>query len=298
MTEPFAPQYDPAAIEADLYRRWLDARPLPRRSARSAVAVCRHDAPAERDRRCCTWVTASTTRCRTSWCASSGCAGGRRSGFRAPTTPASRRRTWWSGSSAQEGKTRFDLGRERFEERVWTHVRETGNTILDQLKAIGASCDWSRTYFTLDPASPPPSAKSSCASMKRASSTAATTSSTGAPAASPPSPTKRPRRRRWTARSGTFATRWPTAAASSPSRPRGPRRCWVTPASRCTRTIRATRRWWASRSSCPWWAARSPSSPTTRWTRRSAAAPSRSRPRMIRPTSTSASGSTCTPSTS
>jgi len=52
---------------------------------------------------------------------------------------------------AQEGKTRFDLGREAFVERVWEHVRATGTTILDQLKAIGCSCDWSRTRFTLDP---------------------------------------------------------------------------------------------------------------------------------------------------
>jgi len=53
---------------------------------------------------------------------------------------------------AKEGKTRFDLGRERFVERVWAFVRETGNTILEQLKVIGSSCDWSRTRFTLDDA--------------------------------------------------------------------------------------------------------------------------------------------------
>ena len=52
---------------------------------------------------------------------------------------------------AKEGKTRFDLGRERFVERVWQHVRATGQIILDQLKVIGSSCDWSRTRFTLDP---------------------------------------------------------------------------------------------------------------------------------------------------
>jgi valyl-tRNA synthetase len=51
---------------------------------------------------------------------------------------------------AAEGKTRFDLGREAFVARVWKHVDETGATILDQLKALGASCDWSRTYFTLN----------------------------------------------------------------------------------------------------------------------------------------------------
>lgn len=53
---------------------------------------------------------------------------------------------------AAEGKTRFDLGRDAFVERVWAYVRTTGSTILDQLRAIGCSCDWSRTRFTLDPA--------------------------------------------------------------------------------------------------------------------------------------------------
>src|SRR5216117_3098508 len=53
---------------------------------------------------------------------------------------------------AEEGKTRFDLGREAFVARVWEFVRETGDTILEQLKIIGCSCDWSRTRFTLDPA--------------------------------------------------------------------------------------------------------------------------------------------------
>jgi valyl-tRNA synthetase len=51
---------------------------------------------------------------------------------------------------AKEGLRRDDLGREKFVERVWAFVRETGGTILEQLKAIGASCDWERTRFTLD----------------------------------------------------------------------------------------------------------------------------------------------------
>ena len=51
---------------------------------------------------------------------------------------------------AAEGCHRDDLGRERFVERVWDFVGETGGTILEQLKAIGASCDWERTRFTLD----------------------------------------------------------------------------------------------------------------------------------------------------
>jgi valyl-tRNA synthetase len=52
---------------------------------------------------------------------------------------------------AQEGLTRDDLGRDRFVERVWSFVDETGSTILEQLRAIGCSCDWTRTRFTLEP---------------------------------------------------------------------------------------------------------------------------------------------------
>jgi valyl-tRNA synthetase len=51
---------------------------------------------------------------------------------------------------AKEGKTRFEIGREEFVRRVWAFVTETGGTILEQLKAIGVSADWSRAYFTLD----------------------------------------------------------------------------------------------------------------------------------------------------
>jgi valyl-tRNA synthetase len=51
---------------------------------------------------------------------------------------------------AREGRTRFDLGRDAFVERVWAYVRATGAAILEQLQAIGCSADWSRTYFTLD----------------------------------------------------------------------------------------------------------------------------------------------------
>ncbi len=51
---------------------------------------------------------------------------------------------------AKEGLTRFDVGRDAFVERVWSYVDETGSTILEQLRSIGASCDWERTRFTLD----------------------------------------------------------------------------------------------------------------------------------------------------
>ena len=51
---------------------------------------------------------------------------------------------------ASDGITRQDLGRERFVERVWTWVDQYGDAILEQLKRLGASCDWSRRRFTLD----------------------------------------------------------------------------------------------------------------------------------------------------
>ena len=52
---------------------------------------------------------------------------------------------------AAEGKTRFDIGRETFEARTKKFVAETGGAILGQLRAIGASCDWTRTAYTLSP---------------------------------------------------------------------------------------------------------------------------------------------------
>ena len=50
----------------------------------------------------------------------------------------------------KEGKSRFDLGKEKFLEEVWKWKEQYGNIILDQLKQLGASCDWSRTRFTMD----------------------------------------------------------------------------------------------------------------------------------------------------
>ena len=50
----------------------------------------------------------------------------------------------------KEGKTRFDLGKEKFLERVWEWKRKYGNVILKQLKRLGASCDWKKTRFTMD----------------------------------------------------------------------------------------------------------------------------------------------------
>ena len=52
---------------------------------------------------------------------------------------------------AEEGIKRLDLGREEFEKRVWEWKAQYGDTIKRQMIRLGASCDWSRERFTLDP---------------------------------------------------------------------------------------------------------------------------------------------------
>ncbi|MBO7289389.1 MAG: valine--tRNA ligase [Clostridia bacterium] len=50
----------------------------------------------------------------------------------------------------EEGLTRYDLGREKFLERVWDWKKQYGSRIINQLKKLGSSCDWSRERFTMD----------------------------------------------------------------------------------------------------------------------------------------------------
>lgn len=50
----------------------------------------------------------------------------------------------------EEGLTRYDLGREKFLERVWDWKNQYGNRIIQQLKKLGSSCDWRRERFTMD----------------------------------------------------------------------------------------------------------------------------------------------------
>jgi valyl-tRNA synthetase len=50
----------------------------------------------------------------------------------------------------RQGISRFDLGREKFVEKVWEWKEKYGGEIIGQLKRLGASCDWTRLRFTLD----------------------------------------------------------------------------------------------------------------------------------------------------
>lgn len=50
----------------------------------------------------------------------------------------------------EEGVSRYDLGREKFIEKVWEWKHQYGNRITNQLKSLGSSCDWDRERFTMD----------------------------------------------------------------------------------------------------------------------------------------------------
>ena len=50
----------------------------------------------------------------------------------------------------KEGLTRYDLGREKFLDRVWAWKHQYGNRIIEQQKSMGVSCDWDRNRFTMD----------------------------------------------------------------------------------------------------------------------------------------------------
>jgi valyl-tRNA synthetase len=153
MTEPLTPQYNPEQIETELYHRWEAAgsfQPSVRRSAGPPVRPYVVMMPPPN-------VTAILHM-----------GHGLNNTVQDVLVRLERMRgratLWLPGTDhagiatqnvvekllAKEGKTRFDLGREAFVERVWAHVKETGGTIIEQLKAIGCSADWSRTYFTFD----------------------------------------------------------------------------------------------------------------------------------------------------
>jgi valyl-tRNA synthetase len=68
---------------------------------------------------------------------------------------------------ASEGVSRHDLGREKFEERVWAWKEKYGSTILRQLKKLGSSCDWRESASPWIRAFRTPCARCSSASTRR-----------------------------------------------------------------------------------------------------------------------------------
>src|SRR5665647_827029 len=156
MTEPLAPQYDFATVEREIYAQWMEADLFTAHAPRSAraggsrppftivipppnVTAVLHMGHGLNNT-----VQDVIIRWR------------RMCGDEALWLPG----TDHAGIATQnviekqlaaEGTTRFDIGREAFVARTTAFVTETGGTILEQLKAIGSSCDWTRTAYTLSP---------------------------------------------------------------------------------------------------------------------------------------------------
>jgi valyl-tRNA synthetase len=59
--------------------------------------------------------------------------------------------TWWSAAQGGRNRHRDDLGREALVEKIWEWKEKYGGIIIQQLKKLGASCDWTRERFTMDP---------------------------------------------------------------------------------------------------------------------------------------------------
>jgi valyl-tRNA synthetase len=151
MTEPLAPQYNPSAIESELYQWWTErglfspdshapgsAQPYVIMMPPPNVTAVLHMGHGLNNTIQDVLIRFERMR-------------GRRALWVPGTDHAGiATQNVVERELAQEGLTRFDLGRDAFVERVWAHVRETGSAILEQLKAVGCAADWSRTYFTLD----------------------------------------------------------------------------------------------------------------------------------------------------
>jgi valyl-tRNA synthetase len=192
---------------------------------------------------------------------------------------------------AKEGRTRQMLGREAFIRRVWQWKEQYGNTIILQLKRLGASCDWQRTHFTMDAGLSEAVTEVFLRLHDAGLIYRGSYIVTGAPAARRRSPMKRRPEKRHAASSTLFAIRLlaqgsglrvrgscPQPTAHSPQRLsqwRQPVRkpCWETPPSPCTRRIGATEPSSAGTPSCRWSTGGCPSSPMPWWTRGSAPGP-------------------------
>ena len=148
-SEEMAKQYSPMEVEQRLYEWWESSGTSSRRRTRTRSASssrCRRPtSPAS-----CTWATPCSSRSRTSWRAS----------------PHARHPTLWlpgtdhAGIATQmlveralraDGIERKEIGREKFLERVWDWKGEYGGYITGQIRRLGASCDWTREKFTLQP---------------------------------------------------------------------------------------------------------------------------------------------------
>ena len=148
MTEPLAPHYDPKTVEAPLYRWWQDRHLFTPRGDRSPYVIMMPPPNVTAQLHMGHGLNLSVQDVMVRFERMRG-----------------RDALWMPGTDhagiatqnvvekllAKEGKTRFDVGREAFIKRVEAFVAETGSTILEQIRSLGASCDWEHTYYTLSP---------------------------------------------------------------------------------------------------------------------------------------------------
>ncbi len=130
---------------------WIDAGVF-RADAECARAPCsrwssrRRTSPAR-----CTWGTCSSTPRSTSPSAGTACAGDNTLWLPGTDHAGIATQMVVERKLAEEGLDRRALGREEFEKRVWAWKEQYGGTIKRQMIRTGASCDWRRERFTLDP---------------------------------------------------------------------------------------------------------------------------------------------------
>ncbi|MBA4157285.1 MAG: valine--tRNA ligase [Gemmatimonadetes bacterium] len=150
MAEPLAPQYNPEEVEGQLYRWWEEAGFFRADSDSDrepfTVLMPPPNVTGELHIGHALFVTLQDLLVR--W--------KRMSGYNALWIPG----TDHAGIATQmvverelrqtEGLTRHELGREEFLRRVWDWRERAGNRILEQIRVLGASADWSRLYFTMD----------------------------------------------------------------------------------------------------------------------------------------------------
>ncbi|HTK57161.1 MAG TPA: valine--tRNA ligase, partial [Gemmatimonadales bacterium] len=153
MSDELSPTYSPAGLEVGIYKQWEDA---------GVFAPTQHSAPSSQHPFVTMMPPPNVT-------ANLHMGHGLNNTLQDVLTRWARMRgrpaLWLPGTDhagiatqnvverivAKEGKTRFDLGREPFLERVHAFAHATKGTILGQLRSIGSSADWSRTYYTMDP---------------------------------------------------------------------------------------------------------------------------------------------------
>ena len=144
-------RFDPAEVEPRITERWLAQRSLPSRARGDAAAeLLDRDPAAERHRLAAHGPRAQRLDAGRARPLPPHARPRAPSGSSAPTTPASPPRRRSRSSCAPRARTREELGREEFVERVWEWREHYGHTIVEQFKRLGASCDYDEERFTLD----------------------------------------------------------------------------------------------------------------------------------------------------